>query len=162
MPTGIVPPGMAKVCRTSAMLSKPLLSSSGGSSSATSRSRSIKSRTALPYSVRFRRWMEVRPGLGFASPGAVQRGFQHGDQTIDGGLIRPGLPERRHHSAAKLHDDLFPGFCTFRNAVEVHRIQRESRNPVVARCDISRSIDRAWRAEGISEQLKRCSTRNRM
>ena len=54
--------------RTSAMLSNPLLSSSGGRSAAASMSSARRSRIALAYSARFRRCMDVRPGRGFVRP----------------------------------------------------------------------------------------------
>jgi hypothetical protein len=53
--------------RTSAMLSKPLLSSSAGSSEVASISSDSRSRIALAYSARFRRCKGERPGFGLAS-----------------------------------------------------------------------------------------------
>jgi hypothetical protein len=52
---------------TLATLSKPSLESSPGSSTVASIGRSSRSRTALPYSVRLRRWRDGAPGLGAAN-----------------------------------------------------------------------------------------------
>ena len=49
------------------MLSKPSLESSPGSSAAASIGRSSRSRTALPYSARFRRCSAGAPGFGAAA-----------------------------------------------------------------------------------------------
>src|SRR5688572_20217457 len=52
---------------TSAILSKPLLSSSGGSSAVASISSASRSRMALAYSARLRRCSAVRPGCGLTA-----------------------------------------------------------------------------------------------
>ena len=78
--------------KTSAMLSKPLLSSSAGSSSVTSTSRSSRSRIAFPYSVRFRRCKAARPGFGFVAAARsidVSRNDTNDSTSACGGRGRP-------------------------------------------------------------------------
>ena len=54
---------VGEIVKDPATLSKPLAESSGGSSVATSTSRSSRSRMTFAYSVRFNRWSTMAPGL---------------------------------------------------------------------------------------------------
>ena len=80
--------------RMSALLSNPWTSAlSPGSSDRASTSRPSRSRTALTYSVRFRRWIAGRPGLGCA---AAARSSAVSSQDANSALVaasgrgRPG------------------------------------------------------------------------
>ena len=78
---------------TSAMLSRPWSDSSGGSSVSGSISSASRSRMALPYSNRFRRWSAGRPGFGCAaaSPSSsVSSQATNASIACSSGRLRPG------------------------------------------------------------------------
>ncbi len=110
---------------TSAILSKPLLSSSAGSSAETSTFSPSKSRIALAYSVRFSRCSAERPGSGMRRPGLIERRLEPGDQPVDLGLFRPRHALWRHHATAQLAHHLFPRLGMFAGMIDVQLVQHQ-------------------------------------
>ena len=93
----------------SAMLSKPSLESSAGSSVEASISSASRSRMALAYSVRFRRCSPVVPGLGLAAAArssAVSSLVRRNASSV--GAVGARHTGRRHHPGANLAHHLFP------------------------------------------------------
>ena len=64
---------------------------------------------AFAYSVRLRRWSDARPGFGLADRVACERGLERRREAVERGLVGPRHPLRRHHAAAELPHDFFPG-----------------------------------------------------
>ena len=113
--------------KTSAMLSKPLLSSSGGSSSLTSTSRFEQIANGVAV---FRAIQAVKRGPARAPdaprkpcPGRFRAATP--SQSI-GSLIRLGPAQRRHHSGPELHDDFFPGCRAAGNVVEIRLVEHQA------------------------------------
>ena len=63
---------------------------------------------ALAYSVRFRRWISVRPGLRFGGGCGIERGFEVGDKAVGRCFIGTRQALRRHFAGAHFADYLFP------------------------------------------------------
>src|SRR5215471_13087934 len=99
--------------RKFATLSKPLAWSSFGRSAAASMRSPSRSSIALAYSARLSRCSATRPGFGFAAA-AASSAFR---------LPRSG---RRHHTAAKFANGLFPDVGVLRNIGNVHRVEHHS------------------------------------
>ena len=93
---------------TPAMLSNPWLSSSAGSSCVGSICRSSRSRTALPYSVRFRRWTGLCPGSGEASARRSSVCSRLDGERVQRRFVGTRGRLRRHHAATELEDHLLP------------------------------------------------------
>ena len=110
---------------TSAMLSKPLLSSSAGSRADTSTFSPSKSRIALAYSVRFSRCSAERPGSGCAAAAWSSEVWSQRDQILDLGLFRPGHALRRHHAATQLADHLLPDLGVLADMVDVRLVEHQ-------------------------------------
>ena len=76
--------------------------------SATSMSRSSRSRIAFAYSVRFSRWRTTAPGLTCAAALPIDFGLEQVAQAFVFGQRRALHVRRRHHAGAQLAHDLFP------------------------------------------------------
>ena len=108
------------------MLSKPYEESSDGKSDVTSpMSSASRSRMALAYSVRFRRWISGRPGLGCAASPRSSAVSSNADQVLVGGIVGTLDADRRHRPGAELADDLLPHLRVRRRVGDVERIERQ-------------------------------------
>ena len=130
------------------MLSKPLAESSGGSSVATSISRSSRSRTTFAYSVRFRRWSTTDPGLTRAGRFAIDFRFQPVPEPFVFGERRPLHVRRRHHAGAKLPHDFFP---------QLRVIARRWRDPASPATGSPSSGDRYGRSRNTDREARAVS-----
>ena len=107
------------------MLSNPLLSSSGGSSAVASISSASRSRMALAYSARFRRWSAVRPGRGLGGGCAIDCALEVADESFERRGVRARHASRRHHAGAHLPDHLLPGLGGLRNVRQIRVLERQ-------------------------------------
>ena len=94
----------------SAMLSKPSLESSAGSSACTSTSSASRSRIALAYSVRFRRCSAgvSEAGVPADSRRSSRASSAGGERRRASRALGTRRAARRHHAGADLADDLLP------------------------------------------------------
>ena len=127
----------AETVRTSAMLSNPLLSSSGGRREVASISNASRSRIAFAYSARFSRWSAVRPGRGFGRRGAVDGRLQMADEPFKRGGVRTWHPGGRHHPGAHFPDHLLPQLGRLRHVGEIRVLEGQftCARPIVVACD---------------------------
>ena len=94
--------------------------------SVTSMSRSSRSRTALPYSVRFRRWTGLWPGSGERSARSSMVLLDRRREGIQRGGVGSWHALRWHHAAAELHRDLLPELGVGGSLRRVGALERES------------------------------------
>ena len=109
--------------RTSPMLSKPYPESSAGSSDAASMSIAIRSRTALAYWKRLRRYAAGLPGLGCRRGRLIECSLEVACQRFVRGGVGMRHTGRRHVPCSKLAQHLFPDGGVRRGMFDVHCIQ---------------------------------------
>ena len=107
------------------MLSKPLLTVSGGRNELTSTSKPSRSRTARAYSARLSRWNGRQPGIRIHRGDAVDLRFERVDERRDRRGVRPPRAGRRHHAGAKLADHLLRDFRVLLDLRRVETGQRQ-------------------------------------
>ena len=98
-------------------------------------SRSSRSRTALPYSVRFRRWTGLWPGSGERSARSSMRLLDRGREGVERCGVGPRHALRRHHAAAQLHRDLLPQVGVGGSVRRVQHRRATGRRSWRGRCD---------------------------
>ena len=94
--------------KASAILSKPSLESSAGSSVAASISRASRSRIALAYSVRLRRWSPLTAGIRLSGGRAIETRFEAAGEAVERRAIGARHAGWRHQAGAHLAHDLLP------------------------------------------------------
>ena len=100
------------------MLSKPSFESSAGSSALTSTSSASRSRIALAYSVRFRRWSAGASGCAPGGLARSSRASSAGGERVEHGALGPRHAARRHHARPDLADHLLPHLGVGADVVE--------------------------------------------
>ena len=108
------------------MLSKPKLASSAGRKSSAAISTASRSRMALVYSVRFRRWkVAVRPGSRVSAQALSSSPSSQVRNASSSSAGRPRAAGRRHHPAAQLADHLLPAVGVTAHLGEIERVEGE-------------------------------------
>ena len=132
--------------RTSAMLSKPLLSSSAGSSEVTSTFRASRSRIAFGVFGAIQP-MQTRPArLGPRNGARSSDVLKRRRKTIERRRIRPRHTQRRHGSAVDFAHHFLPHFRAIADVLDIHLVEHQAPRSSAFRCGRLRSIYRAARA----------------
>ena len=106
------------------MLSNPRMELSAGSSVG-GMSMPRRSRTALAYSVRFRRCGGMRPALGAAAAARSRPVFEKRRQARRRGRLRPRPAGRRHRTGPQHVGDLLPRFRRLAEVLDVDGVEHE-------------------------------------
>ena len=105
-------------------------------------SNAIRSRTALAYWKRLRRYAAGLPGLGLAAAALIECSFEIAGQRFVCGGVGMRHTRRRHVPCSKLAQHLFPDGRVRCGMLDVHGIQLKIGRYGVLRCGRSRSTCR--------------------